>query len=51
MDMKMRTAYQYHHLSDKSKEVAAKQNKGTLLTQWVYNEDGTKFETSTTIQL
>jgi hypothetical protein len=49
--MKMRTTYQYHHLSDKAKEVAAKQNEGTLLSQWLYNEDGTRFKSSTTVQL
>lgn len=45
----MRVAYQFHHLSDTAKEVAEKQNKGTLLTQWLYNEDGTKFQTSTVV--
>jgi hypothetical protein len=47
----MRTAYKYQQLSDEAKKVAAEQNKGTLLTQWLYNEDGTRFECSTTVQL
>ena len=45
----MRVAYQFHHLSDTAKKVAEKQNKGTLLTQWLYNENGTKFQTSTVV--
>lgn len=48
---KMRTAYQFQHLSDEAKKIAEEQNKGTLLTQWLYNEDGTRFENSTTVQL
>ena len=47
----MRTAYQYHHLSTEAKKVAAENNKGTLLSQWLYNKDGTRFENSTTVQL
>ena len=46
----MRTAYQYKHLSPKAQAVAQELMKGTLLTQWLYNEDGTQFET-TTVQL
>ena len=49
--MRMRTAYKYEQLGDEAKKVAAEQNEGTLLTQWLYNEDGTRFESSTTIQL
>ena len=47
----MRTAYQYHHLSEEAKKVAAEENKGTLLTQWLYNGDGTRFKNSTEVQL
>jgi hypothetical protein len=47
----MRTAFQFHQLGDEAKKVAEEQNKGTLLSQWLYNEDGTRFETSTTVQL
>lgn len=48
--MRYRTMYQYHHLSAEAKKVAQEQNKGTLLTQWSYNADGTRF-THATIQL
>lgn len=47
----MRIAYRYEELSDEAKEVAQKEGEGTLLTQWLYNKDGTRFENSTTIQL
>ena len=47
----MRTAYQFHHLSEEAKKVARKQQKGTDLNQWLYNIDGTLFKSSTTIQL
>lgn len=46
-----KTAYQYHHLTEEAKKVAQEQNKGTLLTQWFYNADGTKFQNSTVVQL
>ncbi|MFK5949505.1 MAG: hypothetical protein QM500_12135 [Methylococcales bacterium] len=51
MSIDMRTAYQYHHLSAEAKEVAANNNKGKLLTQFLYNEDGTNFEISTPVYL
>jgi len=47
----MRVSYQFHNLSDKAKKVATDQNKGTLLTQWLYNEDGTRFISCTVVQL
>ena len=47
----MRIAYQYHQLSDKSKNLAKENNKVTDLTQWLYNKDGSTFETSTTVNL
>ena len=47
----MRTAYQFHNLDDNAKKIAADQNKGTLLTQWLYNADGTRFQSSSTVQL
>lgn len=47
----MRTAYQFHHLSDVAKLRAEKEQKGMLLTQFLYNEDGSKFEISTTVHL
>lgn len=47
----MRTAYQFHQLSDNAKIIATNQNKGTLLTQWLYNENGTRFKTSTVVNL
>jgi len=46
----MRIAYQFHHLSDEAKEYARKHSKG-LLTQWLYNIDGTKFISSTAVYL
>jgi len=46
-----RTAYQYYQLSEEAKEVAKIEMKGTLLTQWLYNKDGTQFHCSETIQL
>jgi len=46
----MRTAYQFHNLSEKAKENAKRKNKGHLLTQYLYNIDGSKFENSTTIK-
>lgn len=39
----LRTAYHYHHLSDKAKKTARKQKRGCV-NQWLYNEDGTIFE-------
>lgn len=47
----MRIAYKYEHLSDKAKKVAQSQSEGALLAQWLYNEDGTIFKNSTTIEL
>ena len=47
----MRIAYQFHHLSDEAKKVAEKENKGTLLTQWLYNIDGTLFQISTAVDI
>lgn len=47
----MRTAYQYHHLSEVAKQVAQRENEGRLLTQYLYNIDGTRFEHSTTVNL
>ena len=47
----MRIAYQYHHLSEAAKQVAERENKGHLLTQYLYNADGTRFWHSTTVDL
>ncbi len=47
----MRIAYQYHHLSEAAKAVAQRENVGHLLTQYLYNADGTRFEHSTTVNL
>jgi hypothetical protein len=47
--MKYRTAYQFKDLSTEAKEVAKIEMKGTLLTQWLYNKDGTQFKNSTII--
>lgn len=47
----MRIAYQFHHLSDEAKKKAENDNKGHLLTQHLYNKDGSKFEHSTEVQL
>ena len=46
--MIMREALQFHHLTDEAKKVAEKNNEGKLLTQFLYNKDGTNFECSTT---
>jgi len=40
----MRIAYQYHHLSDKAKKKAEHENKGKLLSQYLYNEDGSRYK-------
>ena len=47
----MRTCYQYKNLSDKAKDNASKLYTDELLTQWLYNEDGTKFHHSKVVQL
>lgn len=47
----MRIAYQYHHLTGEAKKRAEKENKGYLLTQFLYNKDGSIFENSTTVEL
>lgn len=47
----IRTAYQFHHLKGDAKKRAENENKGTLLTQWLYNYDGSLFETSTTVHM
>lgn len=47
----MRIAYHYHHLTENAKRVAQRNNKGMLLTQFLYNADGTRFEHSTTVDL
>lgn len=47
----MRIAYQYHHLTENAKRVAQRNNKGMLLTQFLYNADGTRFKVSTTVDL
>lgn len=45
----MREAFQFHHLTDEAKKVAEKNNQGMLLTQFLYNKDGTNFEPSATV--
>ena len=47
----MRMAYQWHHLSVKAKKKAEKENKGHLLSQYLYNKDGSRFENSTRVDL
>jgi len=47
--MMMRKAFQFHHLTDEAKKVAENNNKGLLLTQFLYNKDGTNFDSSTTV--
>ena len=47
----MRTAYQFFQLSEKAKDFARQDKKGTDLYQWLYNADGSQFVTSTTVQL
>lgn len=47
----MRIAYQFKHLSAEAKKVAEHENRGCLLTQFLYNENGTRFEISTTVNL
>lgn len=47
----MRIAYQYHHLSEEAQKVAQRNNEGKLLTQFLYNADGTNFVISTTVNL
>jgi hypothetical protein len=46
-----RTSYPYNSLSETARKNAANLYPNELLTQWLYNIDGTKFESSTTIQL
>ncbi len=45
----MRIAYQYHHLSNEAQDVAKNNNKGMLLSQFLYNIDGTNFESSSKV--
>lgn len=53
----MRIAYQYHHLTEEAKKVALKVAQSVIEgveldhSQFLYNEDGSKFEHSTTVQL
>jgi hypothetical protein len=47
----MRTAYQFHQLSETAKDFARKDKEGTDLYQWLYNLDGSQFVCSTTVQL
>ena len=47
----LRLSYQYHHLNNDAKKNAVKLYTGELLTQWLYNVDGTKFKHSTTVEL
>lgn len=53
----MRIAYQYHHLTEEAKKVAQKVAQSVIEgikldpSQFLYNEDGSKFEHSTTVQL
>jgi hypothetical protein len=45
----MRIAYQFHHLNEEAQKLAATNNAGKLLTQFLYNVDGSNFKCSTTV--
>ena len=47
----MRIAYQFKHLSKDAQKVAERENKGFLLTQFLYNKNGSRFEISTSVNL